>query len=216
DLVPVVDYKGITAQPGAKNTGGMGGYSPVPSYTPELRRMIYQRIIAPTLRALERRGTPYHGVLNLNLMISPEGPSLIEFNCRFGDPELQTLAPRMHHDLLPVLMRATRFNGLKPTEHIRFVQKATVCLVLATKGYPEVSKGGDEIFGLEEAAKICRIFHAGTQLLHGRYFTTGGRAVTLVACASTLAKARDRAYRAARLIYFAGVQYRLDIARGFN
>jgi phosphoribosylamine--glycine ligase len=163
---------------------------------------------------LRHRGTPYHGVLYAGLMLTADGPRVLEFNCRFGDPETQAILPRLRSDLLPALEASIRPGGLAEAE-LEWSDDAAVTVVLASRGYPESSSRGDLIEGVEEAEAIegVEVLHAGTaEDDQGRLVTAGGRVVNVTALAPTLADARERAYAAAERIRFEGRQVRRDIA----
>jgi phosphoribosylamine--glycine ligase len=213
-MTPARDYKRIGEGDTGPNTGGMGSYSPVPEvdrdHAEELARLIHQ----PVVDELRHRGTPYHGVLYAGLMLTADGPRVLEFNCRFGDPETQAILPRLRSDLLPALEASIRPGGLAEAE-LEWSDDAAVTVVLASRGYPESSSRGDLIEGVEEAEAIegVEVLHAGTaEDDQGRLVTAGGRVVNVTALAPTLADARERAYAAAERIRFEGRQVRSDIA----
>jgi phosphoribosylamine--glycine ligase len=178
------------------NTGGMGAYSPAPVLTPALEREVMARIVQPTVDAMRARGTPYRGVLYAGLMLTAEGPKLIEYNCRFGDPECQVLMPRLKSDLLPALLAAR--DGVLANVDLRWRDETALCVVLAAKGYPGAYAKGSEIKGLEDADSVegVEIFHAGTQARDGRIFAAGGRVLNVCALGQDVAQARARAYEA--------------------
>ncbi len=194
------------------NTGGMGAYSPAPVLTPEIERRTLEEIVRPTARALVRAGTPYRGVLYAGLMITAEGPKLIEYNVRFGDPECQVLMPRLKDDLL-TLMLAT-VDGTLAKVSARWLSDAAIAVVLATKGYPGAYATGSEIKGLERASEVegVKIFHAGTRREGARLLASGGRVLDVTATGKNIAEARARAYRAIDLIDWPEGFYRRDIA----
>lgn len=178
------------------NTGGMGAYAPAPVLTPELEARAIREIVEPSARALAARGTPYRGVLYAGLMITADGPKLIEYNARFGDPECQVLMPRLDGDVLPLLLATANgeLHGLNP----RASTDAVITVVLAAKGYPGSAPKGTEIKGLDKAATHpgVTIFHAGTRVENDRVLAWGGRVLNVTARAPTLKEARDRAYAA--------------------
>jgi phosphoribosylamine---glycine ligase len=209
-LAPAQDYKRIFDGDLGPNTGGMGSYSPVPGIddegAAELVRQVHQRIVDE----LRRRGTPYHGVLYAGLMMTAAGPKVLEFNCRFGDPETQAVLPRLRSDLLPLLEAAVSRGGLEGARP-KWSPDWAVTVVLASRGYPESASKGDPIEGLEDPGE-AEIFHAGTAERDGRIVTAGGRVLNVTALGPTPAEARDRAYAAAERIRFDGRQMRTDIA----
>jgi phosphoribosylamine--glycine ligase len=210
-LAPAQDYKRIFDGDEGPNTGGMGSYSPVPGFGPERVEEIVEAVHRPALEAMARRGRPFHGVLYAGLMIGADGPRVLEFNARFGDPETQAVLPRLRSDLLD-LMLATREPGGLVGRRAEFDDDWAVTLVLASAGYPESSSKGDPIEGLAEAAELAEVTHAGTAERDGRVVTAGGRVLNVTALGATPAEARDRAYDAARRITFDGMQMRTDIA----
>ena len=210
-MVPAQDYKRIFDGDEGPNTGGMGAYSPVPGAPDpaELVRHIHQ----PVIDLLRERGTPFHGVLYAGLMLTPDGPRVIEFNCRFGDPETQAVLPRLRTDLLEVLTAATRPGGLASTQ-LEFDDRWAVTLVMASAGYPASSSSGDVIAGLETVPPGVEVTHAGTARDDdGAIVTAGGRVLNVTALGPDPASARAAAYAAADAIDFDGRQLRRDIAQ---
>jgi phosphoribosylamine--glycine ligase len=202
---PARDFKRIGDGDTGPNTGGMGSFSPLPDVPDDAADEILETVHLPVLRELARRGMPFQGCLYAGLMRTDAGLRVIEFNCRFGDPETQSLLPRLAGDLLPVLAGA--FEPLRVSEH------AAVTVVLAGDGYPARSDSGTPIDGIEAAeATGAYVWHAGTALHDGRVVTNGGRVLDVVATGATVADARAAAYDAAACIDFAGMQYRKDIA----
>jgi phosphoribosylamine---glycine ligase len=210
-LAPAQDYKRIFDGDQGPNTGGMGSYSPVPGFGAAEVGEIVELVHRPTLAAMAARGVPFHGVLYAGLMIGPEGPKVLEFNTRFGDPETQAVLPRLRSDLVD-LFRATREPGGLAGVEAEFGGDWAVTLVLASAGYPESSSKGDVISGLTEAAELAEITHAGTAERDGEIVTAGGRVLNVTALGPSPSAARDRAYDAASRIAFAGMQIRTDIA----
>jgi phosphoribosylamine---glycine ligase len=208
-LAPAQDYKRIFDGDRGPNTGGMGSYSPVPGIDDERALELAREVHQPIVDELRRRGTPYHGVLYAGLMMTPAGPKVLEFNCRFGDPETQAVLPRLRSDLLQLLDAATRPGGLAGVEPAWSTDWA-VTVVLASRGYPESSSKGDVITGLE--AVDAEVLHAGTAERDGDTVTAGGRVLNVTALGGTPGEARDRAYAAADRIEFDGRQMRRDIA----
>ena len=210
-LAPAQDYKRIFDGDRGPNTGGMGSYSPVPGFGPEQVEEIVDRVHRPVVAAMAARGIPFHGVLYAGLMIGAEGPKVLEFNVRFGDPETQAVLPRLRSDLVDLFLAAREPGGLTGTS-AEFGEDWAVTLVLASAGYPESSSKGDAISGLAAAAELAEVTHAGTAARDGEIVTAGGRVLNVTALGATPAAARDRAYDAASRIAFEGMQIRTDIA----
>jgi phosphoribosylamine---glycine ligase len=210
-LAPAQDYKRIFDGDEGPNTGGMGSYSPVPGFGPEEVEAIVDSVHRPVVAAMAARGTPFHGVLYAGLMMGIEGPKVLEFNTRFGDPETQAVLPRLRSDLLDLCLAARRPGGLAGAR-AEFGEDWAVTLVLASAGYPESSSKGDAISGLDAAAELAEVTHAGTAERGGEIVTAGGRVLNVTALGPNPAAARDRAYDAAGRIAFDGMQIRSDIA----
>jgi phosphoribosylamine--glycine ligase len=210
-LAPAQDYKRIFDGDEGPNTGGMGSYSPVPGFGPAEVEEIVDAVHRPALAAMAARGVPFHGVLYAGLMVGPEGPKVLEFNTRFGDPETQAVLPRLRSDLLELCLAAREPGGLAGME-ADFGEDWAVTLVLASAGYPESSSKGDVIHGLAAAAELAEVTHAGTAERDGEVVSAGGRVLNVTALGPTPAAARDRAYDAAGRIAFDGMQVRSDIA----
>ena len=212
-MAPAQDYKRIFDGDEGPNTGGMGSYSPVPGYdagwATETAALVHQ----PIVDDLRRRGTPFHGVLYAGLMVTADGPKVLEYNARFGDPETQAILPRLRSDLLELLDRASRPGGLEGMQ-VEWSREWAVTLVLASRGYPESSSKGDAIGGLDGLPEDVEVLHAGTALdsAAGVIVTAGGRVLNVTALGGTPAQARERAYSAADRIDFDGKQLRRDIA----
>jgi phosphoribosylamine---glycine ligase len=212
-LAPAQDYKRIYDGDEGPNTGGMGSYSPVPGFDDGEIERIADEVHRPVVAAMKRRGTPYHGVLYAGLMLTDAGPKVLEFNCRFGDPETQAVLPRLRSDLIELCLASRRPGGLAGTE-AAFGEDWAVTVVLASAGYPVSSSKGDVIRGLGEAsaAEGVEVTHAGTARSDGEVVTAGGRVLNITGTGPTAADARRRAYDAAELISFDGLQLRTDIA----
>jgi phosphoribosylamine---glycine ligase len=210
-LAPAQDYKRIFDGDEGPNTGGMGSYSPVPGFGPAEVEEIVDSVHRPVVAAMAARGVPFHGVLYAGLMVGPAGPKVLEFNTRFGDPETQAVLPRLRSDLLELCRAAREPGGLAGVE-AEFGEDWAVTLVLASAGYPESSSKGDVIEGLDTAAELAEVTHAGTAERDGGVVTAGGRVLNVTALGATPTEARDRAYDAARRITFDGMQIRSDIA----
>jgi len=209
-LAPAQDYKRIFDGDEGPNTGGMGSYSPVPGIDSERAWEIAALAHQPIVDLLRERGTPFHGVLYAGLMMTAAGPKVLEYNCRFGDPETQAVLPRLRSDLLELLDASTRPGGLAGVEP-EWSDDWAVTVVLASRGYPESSSSGDVISGLDQVEDVD-VFHAATARVDGEIVTAGGRVLNVTGLGSTPGAARDRAYAAAERIDFDGRQLRTDIA----
>ncbi|MDP2710928.1 MAG: phosphoribosylamine--glycine ligase [Solirubrobacteraceae bacterium] len=212
-MAPAQDYKRIFDGDEGPNTGGMGSYSPVPGIGPERVAQIAALVHQPIVDLLAARGTPFHGVLYAGIMLTADGPKVLEYNVRFGDPETQAVLPRLRSDAHELLAAAARPGGLAGAR-LDFGDDWAVTLVLASAGYPEAPRTGDVIAGLDEVDAAIEVTHAGTARRDedGAIVTAGGRVLNVTALAATPALARDGAYAAARGISFAGSQLRSDIA----
>jgi phosphoribosylamine--glycine ligase len=210
-LAPAQDFKRIGDDDTGPNTGGMGAYSPVPFVDPAMVDDLMERAVRPTLAELERRGIRYRGILYAGLMLTPDGPKVLEYNVRFGDPECQVVVPRLASDLAVHCLEAA--EGRLRTE-VRFGDDAAVTVVLATEGYPVAPRKGDPIDGIAAAEELdgVTVFQAGTAEQDGQLVTAGGRVLAVTAVAPTIAAARERAYEGASRISWRGVQRRSDIA----
>jgi phosphoribosylamine--glycine ligase len=199
-LASAQDHKAAYDGDRGPNTGGMGAYSPAPLITEQAVEDIMERIMRPMVRALATAGYPFKGVLYAGLMMTQEGPKVLEFNVRFGDPECQVLIPRLQSDLLTALVAAR--NGTLKNIDLRWRQEAALCVVLAARGYPGAYEKGSEIRGLEKAAALgdVHIFHAGTRRQGGAICANGGRVLGVTALGPTIGKAQARAYEAVDLI----------------
>jgi phosphoribosylamine--glycine ligase len=212
-LAPARDYKRIFDGDEGPNTGGMGSFSPVPGFDAAETKRIAESVHRPVVYAMARRGVPYRGVLYAGLMITADGPKVLEFNCRFGDPETQAVLPRLRSDLLDLCMGSREQGGLAGLD-AEFGDDWAVTVVLASAGYPESSSKGDVISGLEEAAAMegVEVTHAGTAREGDDVVTAGGRVLNVTGLGETPTDARRRAYDAAERITFDGKQMRTDIA----
>ena len=196
------------------NTGGMGAISPVPVYTPELARRCMDEIFRPTVDALRAEGRTFQGVLYFGLMLTPDGPKVVEYNARFGDPECQVVLSLLDTDLMDILQACV--DGTLDRVDVRWKKGAACVVVLASGGYPVSYEKGYPISGLDEAGKTATVFHAGTRLdEQGRYLTDGGRVLGVTATGDTLDGAIGAAYDAARHISFEKMHFRTDIGRAF-
>ena len=205
------DHKRVGDGDTGPNTGGMGAYSPAPIFTADVETDVMARIIAPTVAAMAARGTPYSGVLFAGLMLAPDGPQLIEYNCRFGDPETQAMLMRFDGDLV-TLLSAVANQTLSQVGPLRFVDDAALTVVVAAKGYPGTPAKGGAIGGIDAAeANGAHVFHAGTSIADGHLVADGGRVLGVTAQGATIAAARDATYRAVDTIDFADGFCRRDI-----
>jgi phosphoribosylamine--glycine ligase len=210
-LAPAQDYKRIHDGDKGPNTGGMGSYSPVPGFDADTVEGIADSVHRPIVDLMARRGTPFHGVLYAGLMVTADGPKVLEFNARFGDPETQAVLPRLRSDLLQLCLACREPGGLADAE-AEFADDWAVTLVLASAGYPQSSSKGDVISGLDAAAETAEVLHAGTAQRDGEFVTAGGRVLNVTGLGPSPTAARERAYDAARRISFDGMQMRSDIA----
>ncbi len=210
-LAPAQDHKRALDGDLGKNTGGMGSYAPAPVVGPEVLQKVELQIIVPLLRHMKAMGNPFSGCLFVGLMIDQGNPSVVEFNARFGDPETQSVLSVFRGDFAKLCASAAQ--GRIDTSAIQSVAEGSACtVVLVSGGYPDAYKKGCRIEGLEEAAKLVRVYHAGTSLIDGALVTSGGRVLGLCGCAEDLEEAVQLAYKAATHVHFDGVYYRRDIA----
>ena len=209
--VAACDYKRVYDGDRGPNTGGMGAYSPPEFWTDDLAGLVRRQILEPTARAMVTEGCPYQGVIYAGLMVTLEGPKVIEFNCRFGDPETQVVLPRLATDLVDVCA-ATAEGRLEDVEVV-WDGRAHVAVVMASGGYPGRYATGDPIAGLESAAASALVFHAGTASTpEGGIVTSGGRVLAVTGSGADLSEARARAYDSVRAIKFDRAHYRTDVA----
>jgi phosphoribosylamine--glycine ligase len=211
-MVLAQDYKKIFDGDRGKNTGGMGSYCPVPSVDTDLFNRILKDIIYPTYEALQAEKIIYKGILYGGIIIRGGQPYLLEYNCRFGDPETQAILPRLETDLLEVMLACVK--GKLGNHKLGWDRSKCICVVLASMGYPESSSRGDVINGLEdlESSKDINVFHAGTAIINDSVVTNGGRVIGVSAKANDFSETRNRVYEAISKISFTGMQYRKDIA----
>ena len=211
-MVSSMDHKRALDGDQGLNTGGMGTVAPNPYYTPEIAAQCMETIFLPTIRAMQAESCPFKGCLYFGLMLTPQGPKVIEYNCRFGDPETQVVLPLLESDLLKIML-ATTNGDLKDVE-VRFDKGAAACIILASGGYPVAYEKGKEITGLEEGQlpdSDAVIYHAGDALQESRLVTSGGRVLGVTATASTLPRALKKAYAASDEIFFENMHKRGDI-----
>ena len=206
------DFKRVGDDDAGPNTGGMGAYSPVPFVDDATAERIRIDVVEPTIRAMADEGVPYRGVLYAGMMLTDAGPRVLEFNCRFGDPETQALMPRLASEPAGLFLACAR--GELPSRRVDLRPGACVTVVLASGGYPGVYETGFEIEGLEAAERVggATVFHSGTAERRGRVVTAGGRVLSVSATGSSIAEARERAYDASGRVSFEGMRYRADIA----
>ena len=214
-LAPARDFKRIGDGDTGPNTGGMGSFSPVPGIDPAEAGRLSVAVHRPVVDYMASQGEPFHGILYAGLMMTSGGPKVLEYNVRFGDPETQAVLPRLTSDILELFLAATEPGGLEGVE-ISFADDWAVTVVLASAGYPESSSSGDPIAGLEEAARMAEVVHAGTALDGDVVVTGGGRVLNLTGLGPDVATARRRAYDAAEAVQFEGRQMRHDIAAGIE
>lgn len=207
------DHKAAYDGDRGPNTGGMGAYSPTPLITPDLLDQICVQILVPTVHAMKRAKRPFRGVLYAGLMITPQGPKVLEFNVRFGDPEAQPILMRFKSDLAEVLL-AGAMGKLESVAELVWDPRPAVCVVMAAEGYPGDYPKGHEIRGLEEAAKLpdAKVFHAGTETRSGKIVTGGGRVLGVTALGDSIANAKFKAYQAVKQIRWDGSWCRKDIS----
>jgi phosphoribosylamine--glycine ligase len=211
-MAPAQDYKRIYDGDEGPNTGGMGSYSPVAGVDDALRDEIVRTVHQPVVDELRHRGTPFHGILYAGLMLTADGPRVLEFNARFGDPETQAVLPRLRSDLLDLLTRAATPEGLRGAE-LEWDDRWAVTVVLASAGYPAGASRGDVVDGLDRVPAGIEVTHAGTaRTPDGAVVTAGGRVLNVTGLGDGPGAARDAAYAAADLITFEGRQLRHDIA----
>jgi phosphoribosylamine--glycine ligase len=212
-MVPSQDHKAVFDGDKGPNTGGMGAYSPAPIVTPSLLLSIQQSILQPCIDCMAWRGTPFVGVLYAGLMITKDGPKVIEFNCRFGDPETQVVLPRLKSDLLPILLSCC--DGTLDKQRVEWRDDACVSVVMASGGYPGEYPKGVPIYGISEAETDANVivFHAGTSSRNGQIVTNGGRVLNVTAVNHMIPGAIERAYRATERIQFDRAHFRTDIGK---
>ncbi len=200
------DHKRLLEGDLGPNTGGMGAITPVSCYTEEIAKRCMEEIFLPTVRGMQQEGCPFKGVLYFSLMLTADGPRVIEYNARLGDPETQCVLPLLKSDIIPILL-ACREGGLDKVE-VEFEKRASCCVVMACANYPQGSTKGLEITGIEEGMEV---FHAGTAVKNGKLYTNGGRVLAVGGKGETLREALDEAYAGVSKIHFCGARYRRDI-----
>jgi len=213
-IIPMVsaqDHKRVFDGDEGPNTGGMGAYTPAPVLTEGMTRQVVDRILRPTVEALRKQGIVYKGVLYAGLMVTKDGPQVIEFNCRFGDPETQVILPRLKGDLVEICLAVA--EGCLEVEHVEWDDRCSACVVMAAPGYPGSCPKGSIITGLEEASVLpdTYVYHAGTANKEGSIVTTGGRVLCVTGLGKDIRGALANAYRGVSKIAFQGAHYRKDI-----
>ena len=211
-LQPAQDHKPAFDDDKGPNTGGMGAYCPAPLIDDKLMRWVEEKVLVPTVHAMKRAHRPFRGVLYAGLMITPAGPRVLEYNARFGDPECQPLLMRLKTDLLDVI-EATCDGNLESIGSLEWDPRPTVCVVMASRGYPGPYEKGFQIKGLDDAAKLdkVKVFHAGTEMNAGKVVTNGGRVLGVTAIGDSIAQAKFNAYQAVKCIRWDGAWCRKDI-----
>lgn len=205
------DHKPVYDGDKGPNTGGMGAYSPAPIVTDEMNNWILENVMTPVVKGMEKEGCPYKGILYAGLMMTNDGPKVLEFNCRFGDPEAQPLLVRMKTDIVPILEAA--MDGSLASEKIEWDDRTSICVVISSEGYPGDYEKGREIRGLEKLEELedVEVFHAGTALSNGKLVTSGGRVLGITALGDGIEKAIDSVYKALEYVSWEGAHYRHDI-----
>ena len=195
-----------------KNTGGMGAYSPAPVITTELHDFVMNQVVHPTINGMAEIGSPFKGVLYVGLMITDDGPKVLEYNCRFGDPETQVLLPRLKSDIVP-LFTACNDGTLDQCTHVEWHSEAAACVIMASGGYPGPYQKGKQITGLDKVSELdgVNVFHAGTEQDGDQIVTAGGRVIGVTALAENLKSAIEQAYRGVSTIHFENAHWRTDI-----
>lgn len=218
-IVPMIsaqDHKRIFDNDEGPNTGGMGAYAPAPVVTPEIRKEVEEKILKPVVDGLKQEGITYQGCLYAGLMITADGPKVVEFNCRFGDPETQAVLPLLDGDLAQIMYACAK--GTLTADMVHWKDAAACCVIMASAGYPASSHKGDVISGLDAVDKEdVMVFHSGTAKKDGQYVTNGGRVLGVTAVAPDLKSAIEKAYDNVKRIHFDGQQVRSDIgAKGLK
>jgi phosphoribosylamine--glycine ligase len=205
------DYKRVFDGQKGPNTGGMGSHSPAAGVPAQMSRGIHENVILPTIAGMAAEGREYRGVLYVGLMLTADGPRVLEFNCRLGDPETQSILLRLEDDFATTLRNAA--DGQLTGSSLRWRREAVTCVVMAAEGYPANPRKGDPISGLDEAHALpgVTVYHAATKIVDERLVTSGGRVLSVCGRGATLAESIETAYRGVEKIHFEGVHYRSDI-----
>ncbi|PLS08438.1 phosphoribosylamine--glycine ligase [Neobacillus cucumis] len=209
-MVPAQDHKPVFNNDKGPNTGGMGTYAPLPHIESSMIDRIIQEIVEPTAKAMVEEGYPFEGILYTGLILTKEGPKVIEYNARFGDPETQVILPLLETDLLDILIASS--EGELEKIEVNWTEKSAVCVIMTSGGYPGPYKKGDVIKGLEQIEYPTIVFHAGTSEKDSEILTNGGRVLGITAIGDNLREARDMAYKSVGKIYFSNAHFRTDIA----
>lgn len=213
-FAPARDYKRAEDGDVGPNTGGMGSFSPVSDVTPAVQRDAYEHIALGVLAGLADEQIDYRGVLYAGCMVTKDGVKILEFNCRFGDPETQVLMPRIQGDLVPALVACA--GGRLADARLEWLEETAVCVQMVSRGYPAPPVTGMTIGGLDKVPQDVMVFHGGTRQEDGQLVTAGGRVLGMTAIGTTMAEARTRAYAGVSAIHFKGAQWRTDIASGMD
>lgn len=212
-MISSMDHKRANDNDEGLNTGGMGTIAPNPCYTDAFKAECMEKIFKPTIAAMQKEGRPFKGCLYFGLMLTPNGAKVVEYNCRFGDPETQVVLPLLETDLVDI-MEAVWEEKLDQLD-IKWSDKSCACVVIASGGYPEKYETGKEISGLDEKGQspLAYVYHAGTKLENGKYYTAGGRVLGVTATGADLREALDKAYKAVDAITFEKAHHRNDIGQ---
>jgi len=213
-FAPVRDYKRAEDGDVGPNTGGMGSFSPVPDVTSAVQRDAYDHVVLRVLAGLADEQIDYRGVLYAGCMVTRDGLKVLEFNCRFGDPETQVLMPRIQGDLVPALVACA--EGRLADARLEWREETAVCVQMVSRGYPAAPVTGMTICGLDTVPQDVLVFHGGTRQEDGHTVTAGGRVLGITAIGATMAEARTRTYAGVSAIHFEGAQWRTDIASGMD
>jgi phosphoribosylamine---glycine ligase len=208
-MVPSQDHKPVYDGDKGPNTGGMGTYAPLSHIDSSITERIIETIVQPTAEAMVAEGVPYEGILYTGLMLTKEGPKVIEYNARFGDPETQVVLPLLETDLVDIVTAS--LTGELENIEVKWKDKAAVCVIMSSAGYPGPYEKGEVIYGLDQVVNPTIIFHAGTAAKDGKIITNGGRVVGITAIGETLKEARELAYQSVEKVSFNGAHYRTDI-----
>jgi phosphoribosylamine--glycine ligase len=209
-MVSSQDHKRAYDNDEGPNTGGMGAFSPSPYYTDAIHKQVMDKIVHPTIRAMKQEGRPFKGVIYFGLMLTKEGPKVLEYNARFGDPETQVVLPRLKNDLVDIFLKI--IDGKLKEVELKWDNRPAACIILASGGYPKAYQKGYEISGLDKIKDSdCMVFHAGTVYRDGKYYTNGGRVLGITAMGESLTKAVGKAYQMVEGVSFQNMHFRRDI-----
>ncbi len=211
-MVSSQDHKRVYDNDEGPNTGGMGAFSPSPYYTDAIHKLVMDKIVHPTIMAMKEEGRPFKGVIYFGLMLTKEGPKVLEYNARFGDPETQVVLPRLKNDLVDIFLKI--IDGKLKEVELKWDNRPAACIILASGGYPKSYLKGYEISGLDKIKDSdCMVFHAGTVYRDGKYYTNGGRVLGITAMGESLTKAVGKAYQMVEGVSFKNMHFRRDIGR---